>query len=60
MAKEVFVEDEEADGGEAPGGEHDILKQLHKRCQYLEALNKVRTTILLSWTMLIWMVVEWQ
>ena len=44
MAKEVFVEEEEAGSSETPGGEHDILKQLHKRCQYLEAINKVRPT----------------
>ena len=50
MAKEVFVEDGEGEEGAEGGGfmntegmeEGDILKELHKRCAYLEKLNKVR------------------
>ena len=41
MAKDVFVEDGEQERGEARSSEVDILRDLHKRCKYLESLNEV-------------------
>ena len=55
MAKEVFVEDEDDTEGGAMGGsstasahqsldglaEADLLKELHRRCAFLEQQNKV-------------------
>lgn len=42
MAKEVFVEE-----GEETRAEGDILKDLHNRCQYLEALNKASAGVII-------------
>lgn len=44
MAKDVFVEDGEQERGEARSSEVDILRDLHKRCKYLESLNEVSFT----------------
>ena len=47
MAKEVFVE--EGDQEERTGDEANLLKDLHNRCRYLEALSKVCTTYKLTY-----------
>ena len=56
MAKEVFVEDEDGEGGGASMegmSEGDLLKELHRRCAYLEKINKVRNWILFSMNVLL-------